>query len=127
MSLFLGIDTSNYTTSAALFNDETGEISEKRKLLCVKSGEKGLRQSEALYDHIKNLPTLLEPLLESKSNICAVGFSARPRDIDGSYMPCFEAGIMAGRSIAAAMNIPYYDFSHQAGHIASALFSVNRL
>jgi N6-L-threonylcarbamoyladenine synthase len=128
MSLFLGIDTSNYTTSAALYDDTAGEICEERKQLEVKPGKKGLRQSDALFAHVKNLPLLLTRLFKSSEiSISAVGASARPRDIDGSYMPCFEAGLMAARSISAAMKIPFFEFSHQAGHIASALFSINRL
>ncbi|MDR3644193.1 MAG: peptidase M22, partial [Clostridia bacterium] len=93
----------------------------------VKPGEKGLRQSDAVFAHVKNLPLLLNRLLQSKGNICAVGASARPRDTEGSYMPCFEAGLMAASSISSAMKIPFFEFSHQAGHIASALFSINRL
>lgn len=127
MSLFLGIDTSNYTTSAAIVDQETGEVFANRQLLHVKSGAKGLRQSDALYEHVKNLPLILESLPFAKDHIAAIGVSSRPRDRQDSYMPCFEAGIMAARSIASVNHIPYYTFSHQAGHIASALFSVNRL
>jgi N6-L-threonylcarbamoyladenine synthase len=127
MSLFLGIDTSNYTTSAAVYDGLSGRIAEERRLLEVKNGEKGLRQSDAVYAHVKNLPALLEPLLRLNSNICAVGVSSRPRDLEGSYMPCFEAGVMAARTISATAKIPFYDFSHQAGHIVAALFSIDRL
>jgi N6-L-threonylcarbamoyladenine synthase len=128
MSLFLGLDTSNYTTSVALYNDLTRKTCESRSLLAVKNGDMGLRQSDAVFAHVRNLSELLEPLLRSgDGEICAVGASARPRDLPGSYMPCFEAGVMAARSVAAALKISYYDFSHQAGHIASALFSIERL
>ena len=126
MSLFLGIDTSNYTTSAAIFNSVTGEIRQERTLLSVKNGEKGLRQSDALFAHIKNLPSILSPLLSSLQPT-AVGVSVRPRDLEGSYMPCFEAGVLAAKSISLARNIPCFEFSHQAGHIASALFSIGRM
>lgn len=128
MSLFLGIDTSNYTTSTALYDDENRRILEERQLLRVKEGEKGLRQSDAVYQHVKNLPVLIGRLLkEEHPPISAVGVSAKPREMAESYMPCFEAGISVAHSIAAALRIPYKDFSHQAGHIASALFSINRL
>ena len=127
MSLYLGIDTSNYTTSAALFDSEAFKAEGVRQLLKVKDGAKGLRQSDALYEHVKSLPDLLDSLGIEAGRLKAVGFSSKPRDMEGSYMPCFEAGILSGRSIAAACGIPYYEFSHQAGHIASALFSVNRL
>ena len=128
MSLFLGIDTSNYTTSAALYDDESRSIREERQLLRVKDGEKGLRQSDAVYQHVKNLPVLIGQLLkEEHPPILAVGVSAKPREAADSYMPCFEAGIAVAHSMAAALRVPYKDFSHQAGHIASALFSINRL
>jgi N6-L-threonylcarbamoyladenine synthase len=126
VGIFLGIDTSNYTTSAAIYNTQSGEILQQRKLLEVKSGEKGLRQSDALFQHVKTLPVLLENLL-SGEKLDAVGFSARPRDVKGSYMPCFLAGEGTARGIAAALSVPCYDFSHQAGHIAAALFSIGKL
>lgn len=126
MGIFLGIDTSNYTTSTALFNSENGEIRQQKKLLQVKNGEKGLRQSDALFQHVKMLPVLTEKLFDGEK-ISAVGFSARPRNVEGSYMPCFLAGEEAARCIAAAAGVPCYDFSHQEGHIAAALYSVGKL
>lgn len=128
MSLFLGIDTSNYTSSAALYDDRTGTITMRRQLLKVRPGEKGLRQSDAVFAHLKNLPPLAEDLLRGKSEaLSAVGASVRPRDLDDSYMPCFEAGNASARVTASAAGIPFYDFSHQAGHIAAALFSADAL
>lgn len=128
MSRFLGVDTSNYTTSAAVYDDARGEVVMKRKLLPVAEGQKGLRQSDALYAHVKALPKIMEDLFyESPGPLTAVGFSARPRDLEGSYMPCFEAGTAVARSVSAAAGICGYDFSHQAGHIAAALFSAGRL
>ena len=47
--LTLGIDTSNYTTSASLYDSESGEVVQKKLLLPVKKGEKGLRQSDVFY------------------------------------------------------------------------------
>ncbi len=126
MGRYLGIDTSNYTTSTALFDSENGEMQQQKKLLEVKSGEKGLRQSDALFQHVKMLPTLMEKL-SFNGGITAVGYSARPRDVVGSYMPCFLAGEEAARCIAAALGALCFDFSHQAGHIAAALFSIGRL
>lgn len=128
MSLYLGIDTSNYTTSAALYDSSTGTVTQQRKLLSVKPGEKGLRQSDALFQHVRELPEIFEKLYKGeKKEIAAVGFSARPRDIEGSYMPCFLAGREAARCISAASAIPCLEFSHQAGHIAAALYSTQRL
>ena len=36
-------------------------------------------------------------------------------------------GISVARSLANAMDIPLYSFSHQDGHIAAALYSANQL
>ncbi len=126
MGIFLGIDTSNYTTSAALYDSASGEIRQERRLLSVKSGEKGLRQSEAVFQHVKALPELMEALLRGE-HPQAVTCSARPRDEEGSYMPCFLVGEGAARCLAAAMDIPFFAVSHQAGHVAAALFSAGRL
>lgn len=127
MSLYLGIDTSNYTTSVALYNSESGEVRQKRRLLSVKSGEKGLRQSDALFQHVKELPELFEGVFTKGEKLSAVGYSARPRDVEGSYMPCFLAGREAAHCIASVNGINCLEFSHQAGHIAAALYSINRL
>lgn len=128
MSLFLGMDTSNYTTSTALYDDAARAVTQQKRLLPVKSGQKGLRQSDAVYLHLKQLPELMETLFaDVRGAVAAVGVSVRPRDMEGSYMPCFEAGQAAARSVAAALHVPVYAFSHQAGHIAAALYSANKL
>ncbi|MBQ0010400.1 MAG: DNA-binding protein [Ruminococcus sp.] len=115
----LGIDTSNYTTSVAVL-DENG-YREERTVLTVKEGERGLRQSDALFLHIQNLPALLDKL--SPGRVDAVAVSSRPRDVEGSYMPCFLAGVTAGKTAAAAADVPFFSFSHQAGHLMAALKS----
>ena len=120
----LGIDTSNYTTSAALYRD--GEILANFKtLLTVGAGERGLRQSDALFQHTKNLPETLTKIRETLGDgtVCAVGASTRPRNVDGSYMPCFLAGVSAATSFATALGVPLYSFSHQCGHLMAALYS----
>ncbi len=122
----LGIDTSNYTTSVALYGD--GEVVQKKKLLPVKPGELGLRQSDAVFRHTQQLPSLMEELMDPISDkIEAIGVSVRPRDQEGSYMPCFTVGASTSRILAAALHIPLFTFSHQAGHIAAALFSAGKL
>lgn len=116
--MILGIDTSNYTTSLCLV-DSTGEIvSEQRRLLSVEEGERGLQQSAALFQHVNNLPDLLEQIgsLHSLQGICV---SARPRPVENSYMPVFLAGEALARSLSAALQIPLYRTSHQEGHIAA--------
>ena len=123
---FLGVDTSNYTTSLCLVCD--GEVVKSvRRLLPVKDGEKGLRQSDAVFHHTKALPELSDELFSSvdisDGKLCAVGVSTRPRDAEGSYMPCFLAGYSYASGIAHSHNIPMYTFSHQSGHISAAIYS----
>ena len=126
--MFLGIDTSNYTTSAALYDLSVNEIIQRKKLLPVKEGELGLRQSDAVFAHVKQLGEIFETLINgNRYNIDAIGVSTRPRDIDGSYMPCFLVGEMVSKTLSSVLKIPRYDFSHQQGHIAAALFSAGRL
>ncbi len=126
--LTLGIDTSNYTTSCALYDSESGEVVQKKLLLPVKEGEKGLRQSDAVFHHTARLWPLVEELFcNRKLEIDAVGVSEKPRDAEGSYMPCFLVGVNAARCVAAALNKPVYGFSHQAGHIMAALYSADKL
>ena len=128
-SLWLGIDTSNYTTSLSLCNGEGRVILNLKKLLNVKEGERGLRQSDALFSHTKNLPLIMNELRELLDvgyrdfKIEAVGCSKAPRDVEGSYMPCFLSGVAAAESIGAALGCPVYRFSHQNGHVMAALYS----
>lgn len=128
MSLFLGIDTSNYTTSAAAFNSETGEVIQQKKLLPVKEGQLGLRQSDAVFHHTAQLHTLLGELVKNvdTKQIAAIGASTRPRPVEGSYMPCFTVGENTAKIISSVLKIPFYAFSHQEGHIAAALYSAKR-
>ena len=126
--LTLGIDTSNYTTSCALYDSESGEVMQKKLLLPVKEGEKGLRQSDAVFHHTARLWPLVEELIGGKKiEIDAIGVSEKPRDAEGSYMPCFLVGVNAARCVAAVLNKPVYGFSHQAGHIMAALYSAEKL
>ncbi|MCI9575933.1 MAG: peptidase M22 [Clostridiales bacterium] len=125
MSKFLGIDTSNYTTSAAICADN--KVDQQKKLLPVKEGQLGLRQSDAVFHHVQQLPDVLEPLLMEHSGLTAIGVTSRPRDVEGSYMPCFTVGYGTGKALAAVLGVPFHSFSHQAGHIAAALYSAGRL
>lgn len=127
--LFAGIDTSNYTTSAALC-DGTGRILLNKKIpLPVKEGEKGLRQSDAVFHHVRGIPEASEALnralreMDATCRLCAIGYSAFPRDSEGSYMPCFLAGKAAAEFASAVSGVPAYGFSHQAGHVMAALSS----
>lgn len=126
--MILGLDTSNYKTSVACFEPESGFWRSEGRFLHVEQGKLGLRQSEALFQHVKVLPEVASMLeLDMGAHITAVGYSDRPRELEGSYMPCFLAGKMLAESISSLYGIPAYRFSHQQGHLASALFSVGRL
>lgn len=123
----IGIDTSNYTTSIAFF-DGTGGVN-CSKLLPVKLGELGLRQSDAVFAHIKSLPELSGRLFSDiqAKNIGAVGVSTRPRAVEGSYMPCFLVGVSHAKLLADVFGVPLVEVSHQQGHIAASLWSAGRL
>ncbi len=121
---YLGIDTSNYTTSAAIYDDEKKSVVHRKKLLPVKQGECGLRQSDAVFHHVQQLPKMTEELFsEFDGDITAIGVSSKPRDLEGSYMPCFTVGHGAARVLSSVLKVPLYEFSHQNGHIAAALYS----
>lgn len=128
MSMYLGIDTSNYTTSVCLYDSDSGAVISKRKLLPVKDGECGLRQSDAVFHHVQQLPALFEEAFgEFSDRIKAIGVSYAPRTEKGSYMPCFTVGLTAASILSSVLKVPVYRFSHQQGHIAAALYSVDRL
>jgi len=123
MSVCLGLDTSNYTTSVALVSG--GRVEKNlRTVLAVGQGERGLRQSDAVFAHTVNLPAMMEQLGACRPD--AVGVSLFPRDAEGSYMPCFLAGKSAAASIASVLGVPLYGFSHQRGHLMAALYSCGR-
>ena len=129
MKYYLGIDTSNYTTSAAAYFTDGTMFSEK-KLLPVATGEKGLRQSDAVFLHTKQLPDVISRLyarLPKDAELAGVAASTRPRDAEGSYMPCFLVGRTLAHGIAKSHGVPFLELSHQAGHIAAALYGANRI
>lgn len=139
MNLYLAFDTSNYTTSAALYDADANRVYHAKRLLPVKPGEKGIRQSDAVFHHTQQLPALLEETLEKASlamhlsredlagHIKAVGVSTRPRRVEGSYMPCFTVGHAQAKALASVLGLSVREFSHQEGHIAAALYSAGRL
>jgi N6-L-threonylcarbamoyladenine synthase len=103
--VFLGIDTSNYRTSAAMIDADGSILAQKAVLLDVPEGKRGLRQSEAFFMHSNRLPDYIGELFGSvdPSDIKAVGVSERPRRIEGSYMPCFLAGVNASSAFTTLM------------------------
>lgn len=125
--MILGLDTSNYTTSVALYDPKVGVVANLKQLLPVRDGEKGLRQSDAVFHHVQQLPALMEQLPVDRSSITAIGVSVRPRDVEGSYMPCFTVGKAFAAALGKVLDVPVDAFSHQAGHIAAALYSADAL
>ena len=124
----LGLDTSNYTTSLAVYDGREGI--HVGRLLMVRPGELGLRQSDALFQHVQRLPQLFGQLRErglDQYQIVAVGASTRPRAVEGSYMPCFLAGASQGEGLAHVLGVPFFAHSHQQGHLAAAAWSAGRM
>ena len=120
MGIFLGIDTSNYTTSIAVCDDREILLNEKM-LLSVKDGERGLRQSDAVFAHVNNISSVAGRI--GKQNITAIGCSVKPRDVENSYMPCFKVGEAIAHTMGTLLGVPVYEFSHQAGHVTAAAYS----
>lgn len=121
--IYLGIDTSNYTTSVAAISGN--DVISKRQLLPVKAGERGIRQSDGVFQHMKLLPELFSELSKEADmkKIAAVGVSTRPRNVEGSYMPVFLAGEGYARVISDTLKVPLYRFSHQDGHVMAGIYS----
>lgn len=123
--LSLGIDTSNYKTSVAIMDKEGNILYDCRKFLKVKKGERGLRQSDALFQHVGQLPQIIEDAMKIagiRENIGCVSVSSRPRPVEGSYMPVFTAGIAIAQTISNVLDVPLFKFSHQEGHIEAVKF-----
>lgn len=128
MSVFLGIDTSNYTTSVAAFDNENNIMVSEKKLLPVSQSACGLRQSDAVFHHVKQLAEVSRSVISKIGKPpSAIGFSISPCDFEGSYMPCFLVGKMVAEILQAVYNAKIYSFSHQRGHIAAALYSVDNI
>lgn len=127
MSIYLGLDTSNYTTSVAIYDSNSRTVTQSKKLLPVKAGEKGLRQSDAVFHHTVQLPEVLGKLDISGKDISGIGVSVRPRNVEGSYMPCFLCGEGTAQMFGQILGIPVHRTSHQMGHILAGLYSAGKL
>ena len=117
--MILGIDTSNYTTSVCMIDKSGNIVYENRKILPVKEGQRGLRQSDAVYEHVRNLPELTDGI--DKFDISCIAASVTPRRVEGSFMPCFLVGKNFAKTMANLLHVPFHETTHQEGHIASAL------
>lgn len=123
----IGFDTSNYTTSIAFYDGK--QAMNCSRILPVKQGELGLRQSDAVFSHIKSLPELSSRLFDAcrVESPTAIGVSTRPRAVEGSYMPCFMVGYSHAKLLAQCYRIPLIEVSHQQGHIAACLWNAGRM
>lgn len=127
MSVYIGIDTSNYTTSFAVFDRVKNICLNHGKLLPVAEGQLGLRQSDAVFSHLKAVPELAAQLSETlNEEVSAICVSTKPRPCEGSYMPCFLAGVALAQAMSAVLHVSCYETSHQEGHLAAVLASENR-
>ena len=127
MSSVIGIDTSNYTTSVCVYDSANGTVYPSGKLLPVREGELGLRQSDAVFEHVRQFGEVFSEIPSDViSDISAVSVSVKPSERDRSYMPCFLVGKCIAEAISHTLNVPTYEFSHQAGHIMAALYSANK-
>lgn len=126
---FIGIDTSCYTTSIAVVDSDEKLIFDGRKLLNVKTSERGLRQSEAVFQHMNNLPVLLKEAMTicDSEKISCIGVSTKPRSMEGSYMPVFTAGYNLAEVVSSCLKVPIIKCSHQQGHIISGAWSIDKI
>lgn len=121
--VYLGIDTSCYTTSVALLDTKGCLVGETRRILKVKEGKCGLQQSEMVFQHTRNLPDLMESVFNEDYNIIGIGVSEKPRPLADSYMPAFMTGLGLARSLAAVHRVTVWKNSHQENHLEAARWS----
>lgn len=121
--VFLGIDTSCYTTSIALLDEQGQTVHMAKKMLDVASGNRGLRQSEMVFAHTRNLPLLVQQLDFNNVQVEAIAVSNQPRADEDSYMPAFLAGKGLAQSLAHALHVPLYMLSHQENHMYAGIWS----
>lgn len=126
MDVILGIDTSNYRTSLCLINLQGSIVAEEKQLLMVGTGKRGLQQSEALFQHVKQLPLLAKNMTMNHYRLVAVAVSRKPRPVEGSYMPVFLAGEMVAEMISHFQQIPLFYTTHQEGHIAAGEYTLEK-
>lgn len=119
----LALDTSAYTTSLATVDLNGHLLSDKRVLLQVPTGERGLRQSEAFYSHVKQVPDLFASISRPEKPPVGIAVSSRPRPLEGSFMPVFLVGTQFARVLSLAWGCPLWEFSHQEGHVMAGLHS----
>ncbi|TGV01036.1 O-sialoglycoprotein endopeptidase, partial [Mesorhizobium sp. M00.F.Ca.ET.186.01.1.1] len=123
--VMLGIDTSNYRTSLCLAQEDSRIVAEAKRLLKVKEGKRGLQQSEAVFQHVMNLPELSEQMKWNEYEIEAICVSEKPRPVDQSYMPVFKVGEGLAKSLSTYLRVPLHLTTHQEGHIAAGEYTAD--
>jgi len=119
---YLGIDTSCYTTSVAIVCG--GQvICDNRMMLPVPKGSRGLRQSDAVFNHVRYFKALFSECTPYLRNVTGVGYSAKPCPNDDSYMPVFCVGESFAAACAGMSDARPYALTHQHGHIYAAFFN----
>lgn len=123
---FLGIDTSCYTTSVAVVDQNGKILFDERNVLKTKNGARGLRQSDGFYQHIMNLPEIIKLIPETMMReLVSISVTSVPRDVEGSYMPVFNSGVKFAETLGHALSVPVLAFSHQAGHIMASMMGTD--
>lgn len=120
---YVGIDTSNYTTSIGVIDEDNNIILDLRKPLIVKENNRGLRQQEAVFQHLNNFPILIDEMASNidLNKIDTIAVSTRPRSLDNSYMPVFILGKNQAFILSKVLNKNYKEFSHQEGHVGAGI------
>lgn len=125
---FMGIDTSCYTSSIAIVDNHENIIYDGRIMLEVPEKSRGLRQSEAVFQHSNNLPLLCSEAFNSfdSNKLSCIGVSTKPRSTEGSYMPVFTAGRNLAKIVSSCIKVPIVECSHQQGHMIAGAWSVDK-
>ncbi len=123
--IFLGLDTSCYTTSLAAADKDENILVNIKKQLAVEKGGKGLRQSDGVFLHIKNLPVLFCEAKNYLRNIRCIAASASPRPAEGSYMPVFTVGKSYAEALSHALDAKLVLTTHQHAHLYAAMIGNN--
>ena len=110
--IYLGIDTSCYTTSVALM-DEAGQLlGEARQILSVKPGRCGLQQSEMVFQHTRNLPRLMEEAVGQALGSVKTGDGSTANGVaveeDGTANASGLAGLASAGYELAAISVSGY-------------------
>ena len=110
--IYLGIDTSCYTTSVALM-DEAGQLlGEARQILSVKPGRCGLQQSEMVFQHTRNLPRLMEEAVGQALGSVKTGDGSTANGVaveeDGTANASGLAGLASAGYELAAIGVSGY-------------------